>query len=35
VNSWVGWCWADPAAARIIASLAIKEGIEAWHDADS
>jgi divalent metal cation (Fe/Co/Zn/Cd) transporter len=35
LNSWAGWWWADPAAARIIASLAVKEGIEAWHDADS
>jgi hypothetical protein len=28
-RSW----WAGPAAAGIIASLAVKEGIEAWHEA--
>jgi len=33
LNAWLGWWWADPAAALVIASLAVKEGIEAWeHD---
>jgi divalent metal cation (Fe/Co/Zn/Cd) transporter len=27
-----GWWWADPAAALAIAALAVKEGLEAWHD---
>jgi divalent metal cation (Fe/Co/Zn/Cd) transporter len=26
-----GWWWADPAAALLIAALAIREGTEAWH----
>lgn len=30
LNSTLGWWWADPAAALIIAVLAVKEGIEAW-----
>jgi divalent metal cation (Fe/Co/Zn/Cd) transporter len=30
VNSLFGWSWADPAAALIIAGLAIKEGRDAW-----
>jgi divalent metal cation (Fe/Co/Zn/Cd) transporter len=35
LNSWLGWWWADPAAALVIAALAIREGIEAWEpDAD-
>ena len=29
-NAWLGWSWADPIAALIIASVAIKEGLEAW-----
>lgn len=32
LNSALGWWWADPAAALIIAALAVKEGLEAWHD---
>ena len=33
LNTWLGWWWADPAAALVIAALAVKEGIEAWeHD---
>jgi divalent metal cation (Fe/Co/Zn/Cd) transporter len=33
LNAWLGWWWADPAAALVIASLAVKEGIETWeHD---
>ncbi len=30
LNTWLGWWWADPAAALIIAALAFKEGLEAW-----
>ncbi len=30
LNAWLGWWWADPAAALVIAALAVKEGIEAW-----
>ena len=32
LNAWAGWWWADPAAALVIAALAIREGLEAWHD---
>jgi divalent metal cation (Fe/Co/Zn/Cd) transporter len=33
LNAWLGWWWADPAAALVIAVLAVKEGAEAWkHD---
>ena len=30
LNAWLGWWWADPAAALVIAGLAVKESIEAW-----
>jgi divalent metal cation (Fe/Co/Zn/Cd) transporter len=30
LNAWLGWWWADPAAALAIAALAAREGIEAW-----
>ncbi|SEE66688.1 cation diffusion facilitator family transporter [Ruania alba] len=30
LNSTLGWTWADPLAALIIAGVAVKEGIEAW-----
>ncbi|MFC3299040.1 cation transporter [Arthrobacter agilis] len=30
LNSTLGWSWADPIAALIIAAVAIKEGREAW-----
>jgi divalent metal cation (Fe/Co/Zn/Cd) transporter len=30
LNTWLGWWWGDPAAALIIAALAVKEGIECW-----
>ncbi len=30
LNTWLGWWWADPAAAQVIAALAVKEGLEAW-----
>ncbi len=33
LHAWLGWWWADPAAALVIAALAAREGIEAWeHD---
>jgi divalent metal cation (Fe/Co/Zn/Cd) transporter len=34
LNSWLGWWWADPAAALVIAALAVREGIEACEDED-
>jgi divalent metal cation (Fe/Co/Zn/Cd) transporter len=34
LNAWLGWWWADPAAALIIAALAVKEGIECWDQED-
>lgn len=34
LNTWLGWWWADPAAALIIAALAVKEGIECWEEKD-
>jgi divalent metal cation (Fe/Co/Zn/Cd) transporter len=34
LNAWRGWWWADPAAALVIAALAVKEGWEAWEDDD-
>ena len=34
LNAWLGWWWADPAAALIIAALAVKEGIECWERDD-
>ncbi|MEX5304562.1 cation transporter [Kocuria sp. CPCC 205258] len=30
VNSTLGWSWADPLAALVIAGFAVKEGLEAW-----
>ncbi|MBM7478514.1 cation transporter [Oerskovia jenensis] len=30
LNSTLGWTWADPIAALVIAAVAIKEGVEAW-----
>lgn len=32
LNAWLGWWWADPAAALVIAGLAVKEGLEVWED---
>ncbi|MGK2882911.1 MAG: cation transporter [Mycobacterium sp.] len=31
LHSLLGWWWADPAAALIIAVVALREGIQAWH----
>jgi divalent metal cation (Fe/Co/Zn/Cd) transporter len=34
LNTGLGWWWADPVAALIIAALAVREGLEAWeHEA--
>jgi len=30
LNSVLGWSWADPIAALVIAVIAVKEGINAW-----
>ncbi|GCB01634.1 MULTISPECIES: cation transporter [Mycolicibacterium] len=30
VNSILGWSWADPIAALVIAGIAVKEGVNAW-----
>jgi predicted Co/Zn/Cd cation transporter (cation efflux family) len=30
LNSTLGWSWADPAAALVIAAVAVKEGLDAW-----
>lgn len=30
LNAWLGWSWADPVAALVIAAVAAKEGVEAW-----
>jgi len=30
-NALVGWSWADPVAALVIAAFAVREGREAWH----
>jgi divalent metal cation (Fe/Co/Zn/Cd) transporter len=29
-NALFGWWWADPAAALVIAALAVREGVESW-----
>ena len=31
LNSALGWWWADPVAAVVIAAFALREGIEAWN----
>jgi divalent metal cation (Fe/Co/Zn/Cd) transporter len=30
LNATLGWTWADPAVALVIAGLAVREGVEAW-----
>jgi divalent metal cation (Fe/Co/Zn/Cd) transporter len=30
LNSLLGWSWADPVAALVIAGVAVREGLEAW-----
>ncbi len=34
LNAWLGWWWADPAAALIIAAVAVREGVECWEQDD-
>ena len=34
LNAGLGWWWADPAAALVIAALAVREGLEAWENDD-
>jgi hypothetical protein len=34
LNTALGWCWAAPLAVPVIAALAVKEGLEAWHRKD-
>ena len=31
LNALLGWAWADPVAALVIAALAVREGQNAWH----
>ena len=30
LNATLGWSWADPLAALVIAGVATKEGLQAW-----
>ncbi|SDP94137.1 Cation efflux family protein [Actinopolyspora xinjiangensis] len=30
LNAALGWAWADPVVALVIAALAVKEGVESW-----
>lgn len=30
LNSLIGWSWADPIAALVIAAVAVREGVQAW-----
>jgi divalent metal cation (Fe/Co/Zn/Cd) transporter len=30
LNATLGWAWADPVAALVIAAVAIREGVQAW-----
>lgn len=30
LNAWLGWSWADPATALVIATVAVREGVQAW-----
>lgn len=31
LNGLFGWSWADPVAALVIAVIAVREGVQAWH----
>jgi Co/Zn/Cd efflux system component len=31
LDAMLGWDWADPIAGLVIAGVAAKEGIQAWH----
>jgi divalent metal cation (Fe/Co/Zn/Cd) transporter len=33
-NALLGWWWADPVAALVIAAVAVREGLESWRGAD-
>jgi divalent metal cation (Fe/Co/Zn/Cd) transporter len=33
-NAVAGWWWADPAAALVIAGVALREGLESWRGGD-
>jgi divalent metal cation (Fe/Co/Zn/Cd) transporter len=33
-NALLGWWWADPAAALVIAAVAFREGVESWRGED-
>jgi divalent metal cation (Fe/Co/Zn/Cd) transporter len=32
LSDWLGWWWADPAAALVIGALTVKEGLELWEE---
>jgi len=34
LNARLGWWWADPVAALVIAALAVREGLEVWEGQD-
>ena len=34
LNAGLGWWWADPVAALVIAALAVREGLEVWEEDD-
>jgi divalent metal cation (Fe/Co/Zn/Cd) transporter len=34
LNATLGWSWADPVAALVIAAVALREGLEAWRGED-
>ena len=34
LNSILGWSWADPIAALVIAAVAVREGLAAWRGQD-
>jgi divalent metal cation (Fe/Co/Zn/Cd) transporter len=32
LNAWLGWWWADPIAALLVAAAAINEGVDLWRE---
>ncbi len=32
LNAWLGWWWADAAAALLVAGFAVNEGVEHWRE---
>lgn len=32
LNAWLGWWWADAAAALLVAAFAVKEGVDHWRE---